>query len=339
MSGASGEMRLGVSGPRVGEVRLDSTQLRGEGGWADPRLVLPLTLVMQQQPIHHQIALTRLTASLHTAQPPAPSTQLGGAATLTLLENMPCLSVSAGPNEQHPEVRIPITQPLVARLEALRHAAPEGRLSLYLHLEGTFVWLRHTGNSGAQGAAESTLGEGGWDTSVGLFSEMLPFWNSFIAPLRIEIEPRVWVEQVLPGVGYDQVRLVELNLANIPALGILPSQFDEARRKYDAGDYPGCVATCRSIQTAWEQHVGATRKTPLATTLAEHLHWPPKDWHTAMLDAMWKGYADMVNAPHHPEQEPPPLPPTAADARFCLLFTAIISEYLDRLRNESQPNV
>lgn len=334
------DIRLGLGGPRIGEIHLDPTAVRGEGGWLDPRLVVPLEITLQPQPDNHQVAVTQLIASLHLREPTFPGNRIGAETRLDLLRDFPCRSVPSGPSDFRPELRFNLTQEQVKLLEDARHAAADNHFSIYIHAEGLVVWLRHTGNSQSLFHPEkSTLGEDGWGTTVGMFSELLPFWSSSIGDMRIDIELSVWVEKVLPGLGYDRVRLVEIDLSRIPEEGILPAQFDKARRKYDSGDYEGCVQECRGIQNAWEKALATPRGQHIAKRLADLLHWPTDDWHYKMVDAVWKGYADMVNAPHHPEHVPPNLPITAADARLCLLLTVILSEYVQYLRKELSPHV
>lgn len=152
--------------------------------------------------------------------------------------------------------------------------------------------------------------------------------------LRLEVETSSWVESVLPGLGYDRVRLVEIDLTQMPDEGVAPAQFDKARREFDAGRYAECVATCRAIRHAWERALDATtQQRPIAKALAEQLGRSDSDWPYTVLKKMWAGYADMTNAPHHPEQTPKPRPVTAADAKFCLLATLALSEYVDQLRS------
>ena len=334
---STGDIRLGVNGLRIGDLRLDPTLIRGEGDRHDPRLVIPLIITMHPQPIERQIAIIHLTATLHSSQSPFPGNQLGAAATVDLLDNMPCRSIPSGPNDLHPELRFPLTDPQIQLLEKMRHAGADNRFSVYLYLRGVVVWLRHTGNSSSPSPTErSTLGEGGWEPNVGMFSELLPFWNTHFETLRVDIEPSVWVDKVLPGIGYDRVRLLEVQFSTMPRGGIYITQFDKARMKYDAGDYPGCIQDCRGIQNAWEKAMGATRNQVIAKALGAKLGWPENDWHTRMLDSIWKGYADMVNAAHHPEHTPEPLAPTAADARLCLMLTAILTEYLDQVSQKTR---
>lgn len=332
------EIRLGTNGPRFGTITVDPAAIRGEGGWQDPRLVVPLEVTLETQPHDHMIAITQLNASLSLHQYPSASNRIGPEARVDLSQGFYTRSSPNGPSESRPEARFHLAQQQAQLLEDARHAASDNRLTLYIHLDAHIVWLRHTGNSGAFfPGEESTLGEGGWDTGVGMFSETLPFWNPSVGDLQLQIEPSVWVHRVLPGLGYDRVRLVEFGFADLPGEGVVIAQFDKARRKYDAGDYPGCVQGCRGIHKAWERALNATSKQHLADKLADLHQWPSDDWHRTMLDRLWESYVIMVNALHHPENSP--LPATAADARLCLLLTAVLSEYIERLRKQVAPPV
>lgn|GEM_PF-4209936 len=257
-----------------------------------------------------------------------PDSRLGPAVSLDLIANMNCRTFPDRPNTTPLKLRFHLTDEQVKLLEDKRHTAPTGRLVLYLQLESIIVWLRYTGNSMNQDDGASTIGAGGWPPMAGMFAEMLPFWNTDIRPLQAEIEPSTWVDSVLPGLGYDHVRLVEIDLSQMPDVGILVNQFDTARREYDDGRDAACIAACRNIREAWEKVLEANKDRPVAKVLAGLLLWPVQDWHINMLNAIWKGYADMTNAFHH---TPPPTA-TAADARFCLLLTAILSEYVAHLR-------
>ncbi len=334
MATTNGDISLG-GGRIIGVISSDPTALRGEGGWYDPRLVVPLQITMYEQPLEHQIALLRLTASLHLSQRSSPENRFGPEVQLDLLEGFRCRSLPGDPNPCQQELRFNLTQQHVKELEDTRHRAVGNRFSIYIHLKGVVAWLRHTGNSMGN---SSTIGEGGWDPNVGMYSELLPFWTTSITALSVDVEPSVWVGRVLPGLGYDRVRLVEVDFSGFPdeGEGVVPAQFDKARQKYDAGDYASCVQECRGIRNAWEKAMGATQNKRITEVLAAKLGWPEKDWHTPMLDSIWKGYGVMVNAAHHPESTPSPV--TAADARFCLFLAALLSEYVGRLRTEVVPH-
>src|SRR5258707_6996195 len=102
---STAELRLGLGGPRIGEIDLDPTAIRGEGGWYDPRLVVPLKITMQQQPEDHQIALVQVTASLHLDQNPSPANRIGTEAMLDLFREFRCRSVHTGPSNTQLQLR------------------------------------------------------------------------------------------------------------------------------------------------------------------------------------------------------------------------------------------
>ncbi len=178
-------------------------------------------------------------------------------------------------------------------------------------------------------------GGGAWQQQLGYVSEVLLFWSTQISELALRIDQTVWVENVLPGLGYDRVRLIEIDLGCMPGEDITAERFSRAVREFDEGRYENSVVTCRNIRNAWERTFGATRQRPVATILGEQLGWPEGDWHRTTLDALWRSFADLTNTAHHPVQDPPPLPFTAADAKLCLQLTLTLSEYVGHARRET----
>ena len=75
--------------------------------------------------------------------------------------------------------------------------------------------------------------------AMGFSSDNLKF--AIIHIERLAIESTTWVN-VLSGLGYDRVRLVEINLAQMPEAGLVATQFDKARRYLDEGRYEECIA-------------------------------------------------------------------------------------------------
>jgi len=59
---ATGNSKIGSM--LVGEARLDPAAIWGEGGWSDPRLVVPVEIMLNPRPEEHQLALIRITGSL-----------------------------------------------------------------------------------------------------------------------------------------------------------------------------------------------------------------------------------------------------------------------------------
>jgi hypothetical protein len=164
---------------------------------------------------------------------------------------------------------------------------------------------------------------------MGLFSFVVPFWNTRIDDLPVRIPQSTWVDRVLPGLGLDRLRLVELAL---PAFGgPLPQEvvphFDAARRDYDAGRYRECIQQCRSIRHAVERHLGATEKQPVQEQVGQRLGWPADSPQRMFLAQTWKALVDLTNAALHRLDTVF----QARDARACLLTTAVLLEYLERL--------
>ena len=166
------EVDIRVSNRGVGKVRLDPAEIRGEGGEHDPRLVLPIKIELHQQLPEHQIAILRLSASLHLDQYPSHSNQFSSTVSYDTIYNMPLRSVNNGPSNGELHLCFSLTHAQLKALENMRHQPGK---SLYLRLDPVIVWNKHTGNSQSWAGGGSTLGESGWNTEVGMFSDFAFF--------------------------------------------------------------------------------------------------------------------------------------------------------------------
>jgi hypothetical protein len=172
----------------IGKVRIDSTQIRGEGGWLDPHLIIPIEIALYQSPENQQLVLTGISYSLKLNGNPGTANQIGSSAHLNVVWNM-------------------------------NYRTFQGPFILYLELEGVLARLAGTGNSvDIHQSKPSTLRGEKLPLEFGVYSRA----NS------------LWV-QVLSGLGYDRVRLVEINLAQMPEAEFVASQFDKARRYLNEG--------------------------------------------------------------------------------------------------------
>jgi hypothetical protein len=234
-----------------------------------------------------------------------------------------------------------LTQEQVKKLEEAREDSHQDPFMLYVELEGVIAWLAGTGNSVDTYQSEpSTLRGDGLPLAFGMYSELMPFWNTSIGVLRVAIENTTWVK-VLSGLGYDRVRLIEINLAQMPEAAFVTSQFDKARRYLDEDRYEDCIAACRGIKNAWEKRLKATKKKTVAAIIAEKLGWTQEDPHYQFLDKTWEGLHIMTSAFHHPEElvntpdgseeASQSIVASAADARYCFYQIVILSEYVERL--------
>jgi hypothetical protein len=316
-------------------VALDIIQVRGEGGPYDARLVLPLILTMYPRKPEEALALTELTCSLHLGMPAFDQNQVGPTVTMTLQQNMPCRSLSDRPNSHTLEVRVPLSQPVVAHLDAQRHTSADKAFTAVLRLSATVGWLYKIGNTFPSGSPEpQAIGNHPFSSALGLFSLVAPFWDTRIEPLPIRITAPLWIDNALPGLGYDRLRLIEVMVPSPgePLLTMVIPFFDDARRDYDAGRYRECVQKCRDVRHAVEQHLGATGKEGdrVADKVAARLGLSADDPRRKLLDGMWQGLVLLTSEAHHISN---PGGYTAANARGCLLLTATLLDYLRSLFN------
>jgi hypothetical protein len=314
-----GSMRI------VGRVSVDAGALRGVGGPHEPRLVVPVGIEMTQSPPEEMLALVRLGAQLHIGdQIHDPTSTLGQPIALDLIENMPCRSVGA---MRHVEaLHFPLTRRAMSRLEGARHQRNAGAFSLTLALSAQIAWLATEGEAGKP--MTSPVG-----VKFGLHSRLSYFWTTSISPVRVGIEPSVWIDEVLPGLGLDRLRLVEIQVPPpLPRMPNAAAQFDAALSAYDRQQYNDCIGKCRALLRAWNRQFGATNDKRLAEIVGERMGWDAKDPRLKLLDGVWQGLLDLANAAHHPEDQARHLAATAADARLHLILTASASEYLGSVR-------
>jgi hypothetical protein len=156
------------------------------------------------------------------------------------------------------------------------------------------------------------------------------FWAANPPPvLGVDVETSTWVRSVLPGLGHDRLRLMEVTLP--PPLPDRPSaaaEFDKARAALDARRYEDSVSACRGLLAMWKELFGAPAAHRVADVIAERLGWTADDGRRQFLDALWKVATDFVNAPHHPECAGQATWIDYRDARLTLVVTAVLSEYV-----------
>lgn len=317
------KQHITVGNRGVGSVWVDGGAVRGEGGPCHPQLVVPLTIEMSSTPAEAMVATIWVRGSLLTKPtPPSLATQ---PVTEMLTEGFPARSLPHGATDHTVQLRFFLTTPELEALERHRHTASSDPFMLYLGVEAVVAGLRtHNQINPGQPAEPSA-----WDRSLGLVSEVLPFWNTRIEPVWVGIEHSTWIREVLPGLGYDRVRLIEIELP--PPLPDHPSaaaEWDKARRAFDERRYGDCVSECRDVLSMWSRQLGVTKARPLAEVIAEKRGWPEGDGRLYFLDAVWKAAIDVVNVPHHPEGREAVQHFDAADARLMLLLTAAVSVYI-----------
>ncbi len=307
----------------VGLVRVDPGSLRAVGGPLEPRLVIPVTIELPSRPLDEMLALVSLEATLHLGESSNPASRLSLSARADMITHMPCRSVGGRTSV---DLHFPLTPASVARLERERHDAPADAFFLWLAPKGLVAWLSTRGETGAENDPAP------FGTMFGLHSQLSYFWSTTISDLRVGVEPSVWVRNVLPGLGFDRVRLIEVTLPPaLPKIGNSAKEWDGAVRAFDERRYEDCVGKCRGLINAWNRQLNTNRKVHLADVVAERCGWAAGDPRRGLLDALWQGLLDASNAPLHPEGQDHSRTLTPADARLHLLLTAVLSEYVSEV--------
>ena len=312
-------------GRSVGTVSVDGGAIRAEGGPGRPQLIVPVTITMAPQPANAMIAVTRLSAQIATdsfaeaiiCQPI--SQELGSVARVH--------SIPSGSADFTVHLRFFLVAADVEDLERRRHATSTDGLQLYLRCEPTVAAVTLHNTLPLDQASKPTP----WDLRFGEYALTMPFWSSRVAAVPLQVEQSTWVRNVLPGLGRDRLRLLELELPPaLPDHASAAAQFDRAKRALDERRYSDCIKECRGLLNMWEKQYGATAKRRVADLFGDERHWSTDDIRRKLLDTLWKEIGDFANAPHHPEGDVDSELFEARDARLLLILTAALSEYLGR---------
>lgn len=181
---------------------------------------------------------------------------------------------------------------------------------------------------------EDTVGAGGWSANVGMFSDLAFFWLPRIGVLRLNLAEMKWAEQIFPGMGYDNLRLIEVKLPTsnvfVPVEAV--DYFKQAKESYDRGDHVGCLEKCRYALDEVEKNLHSRPQGhALGNAITSILSWQSTPELTAQarfLDASWLGLYILANAAHHTSSRKSLLP---SDAHMVLLSLAAMMEYIAQL--------
>jgi hypothetical protein len=310
----------------IGTASINGGALRGEGGALHPQLVVPLKIDLNNYPAESMIAVYRVTAKLSSDRNVFPGNVLCQPAVQDLIDNLPVHSLPQGHMNSPVELRFWLTTAEVEHIEGLRHASPDGLFALYVKVVAGVAGMKTYNQMG-----QAPLLDSSWAMNHGMFSQMFPFWTCRVATIQVEIEQSTWVEKVLPGLGYDRLRLLELSFPPpLPDRSNAAAQFDKAKCALDQRRYGDCIQECRGLLNMWEKQYGATTKNLIADVVKADRGWSEGDIRRDLLDMLWKEIGDVANAPHHPEGNVNAELFNDRDARLILLLTAALSEYVER---------
>lgn len=337
--GSFGEIRLGGT-HIIGAFSIDTARITGEGGPHDPRLVLPLTLTSHAVESGAQLALCSLTCALHVGMSVLPSNQYGPEVTVRpwqggLLRLFPL-------QPQTLEARIPLTLPLLSQIEEQRHSRADKAFAGTLRFHGTMAWVAQAFNATPNPLAPAPytipIGKAPFPNAMGMLFQLVPFDSTRIENLPFSVPRESWIAQVLPGLGFTNLRLVELTLPS--SGGPLPesvvSDFDSACREYDGGRYRECIQKCRDIRTAVEgyfkamdaDYTPAPRETDakfVYNIVKRRLRLADDSPQYVYMKCSWNAWINLASAGHHSRDY------TAADAQACLYHSVILLQYLTDL--------
>ena len=286
------KQQITVSQRIVGSMWVDGGAIRGDGGVLQPQLVVPLTIEMGPMPEEAMVAVVWVRGRLLTDRTPG-ATQIAKPVAELLVDGFPARSLPAAANDHTVDLRVFLTPAEVAALENHRHVSPADPFVLYLGVDVVVAGMR-THNSFTPGV---TPEPSPWHQQFGLLSEVMPFWNTRVEPLWISIEQTTWIRQVLPALGHDASRLIEIDfpqaLPNHPGAA---AEWDKARRAFDEGRYGDCVGECRDLLAMWKKQFGATKDTPVADVVGARRGWFEQDGRRGFVDSIWKAAIDITNA-------------------------------------------
>lgn len=313
------------SGRSVGTVSVDSGRVRGEGGPVRPQIVVPLTIQMNPRAADSMIAICWIQAWLSTDPNAFPHTAICRPVSESLIPGFHSHSISQAPTEHTADLRFFLTPAEVEDVEQRRHAVNTDIFTLYLGLSVVVAGVKTFNGAGPNPAASPTP----WGSDLGMLSEVFPFWTSQVSPVSVAVERSTWIREVLPGLGHDRSRLIEVRLPPpLPEHLSSAPQFDKARRAMDERRYDDCIQECRGLLSMWEKQFGASSQVRLAELVGRDRRWEENDVRRVLFDALWKGVGDVANAPHHPEGDVDSQRFDRRDARLVFILTAALSEYV-----------
>ena len=322
------EQALLVNGAQaVGSIILDETRIQGVGGPDRPQLVIPATVAMAVRPDESAMAVTELRASLRPGAQSFHGDTIGQPVFLDLATGF--LGWSRPDIEsKHPiELRIPFAAVDIEDVERRRHQDEGGRVQLALFLDPVVEGVLHFNQ---QQPGRVNEAHGPWDEPrLGMYSQRFTFWTSSVNPITFTIEMSQWVESILPKLGYNQLRLIELRLPPLlPDHGAAATEFDKARVAFDQRRYPECIAACRSLVNMWNRQLASTKTAPMGVVVGDKLDWPTDDCRREFVSQIWTATLNLVNVPLHPEGQPDPQEFKVHETKLLFRQVALLSEFL-----------
>lgn len=306
----------------IGQLTCNPADIQGGGTPDAPTLIVPVTIRLNNQPTGSTIALSALEAVLCTSDGPT-GTPLGTAVYRDLRLGQPITSVPQGGHDHPVEFTFHLSPATVEQLERRRHR-DAGILQFRIRLSGSAEWVHQVLNQVGGAAGQPTVP---FEPRYGIIALTAPFWTVQVQDLVFTVEQSTWVDKVLPAVGYDTVRLIEVRLPS-GLDGPAAAGFARQLRHLDRRGHIDSLVASRAVMEAWETRLGATKVKPVASVVADAQGWTADDPRRQFFDALWAAAKDLTNATHHEGSRTDVLELGESDARAHLLVTALLCEWL-----------
>jgi hypothetical protein len=328
------QTHVNISSYTVGSISVDENGVRGEGPTLNPHLKIPIKVELTARPTIQQLAIANLWCTLNLGDPHQAATQVGP--PIPVFSNSAFLAASPaeGKSASPYDLRFPVPLAALHFIEVRRHASQNHDFVANLVFNATIIWVSGVGNSisSLQGTEPRAIPDNPFAAtpSMGMLFTVAPFDLGGTEPLQVRVSASQWVADVLPGLGYDRVRMIEFTLPK--ATGAVSETvikyLDDAFVHYDAARYRDAISRCRDARNALEAHLGASSSHPIADVVMERLGLSNEDPRRAYIFDAWSTYSKLTNAgPHYQRADGL----TRHDALLCLNATPMFVEYLGGL--------
>ena len=217
---------------RIGRLRVEPTQVRGEGGLISPTLVLPLTVEMEGQPAECRLVVTEVRAELSLGPGSAHAgSRLGDSVRVRGMggDRGVWATIPGSTTTNNADLRFALTALQVHLLDTAA-TQPDRVVNLLVRFEVEAAWARDE--------PQNVIGHLG-----GSALELLPLASVRASEINVPVPRSEWAEGILPALGLNAIRLVGIRLPRRagPLGDDLVAWFDQALHKFDTGDYRGAI--------------------------------------------------------------------------------------------------
>lgn len=293
------------NGQIVGSINLDAARISGIGGPDFPALIFPMDVNLNPTTRREEIILIQLSGDLII---------WGKKRVSPFLSDYLLIQSGEDPRGRSSSLvlRIPVDLWKIERIEGKRCG------DIKIVLDGKWLYVLRTKRAVKN---HEHLESGLYATNF---------------RLEFDIIRSLWVEKILPELGYGKIKILEIPYPEKTLEGKFEKalqEFEQAKKYFHQGDYDKTVGHCRNavqlvpeLRPLSEAAEGFAEKSrQFAKEHLEPLLGGSKSGaYAKILKALW----DLAAIPHHPS---PPGYFNRADAEFSLLVTSASLSYVGKL--------